>query len=204
MRIHSQRCFRRLPYLSLLAAGLLLAGCAPHSYVTLLESPDGSIGKVIVTGNRGSSTIEQPRFGAELDGSSQELFAVSEARIQQDFGAALAAQPLLPRRFLLYFETGGTRLTPESEKLIPDILAEIRNRPAADISVIGHTDTLGEADRNELLALARAGFVEQLLAKQDLKVRDITVSSHGEKNLLVPTADNTSEPLNRRVEISVR
>ena len=34
--------------------------------------------------------------------------------------------------------------------------------------------------------------------------RLIEMSSHGENNPLVPTADNIHEPRNRRVEISVR
>lgn len=188
----------------MLSAALLVSGCAPSSYVTLLENPDGTAGQVTVTGSRGSSTIDKPRFAAELDGSSRELFAVSEEQIKKDFSSALAAQPLLPKRFLLYFETGGTRLTAESEQLIPEVLAEIRKRPAADISVIGHTDTVGDAEKNEVLALARAGMVEQLLNKQAINLRDLTLSSHGEKNLLVQTPDETAEPLNRRVEISIR
>jgi peptidoglycan-associated lipoprotein len=32
----------------------------------------------------------------------------------------------------------------------------------------------------------------------------ITVVSHGERNLLIATPDNTPEPKNRRVEITVR
>jgi outer membrane protein OmpA-like peptidoglycan-associated protein len=32
----------------------------------------------------------------------------------------------------------------------------------------------------------------------------VEVTSHGEADLLVPTADETFEPRNRRVEISVR
>lgn len=195
---------RYLPFAPMMASSLLLGACASHSYVTLLENPDGTAGKVIVSGSQGSSTVDKPGYGAELDGSSKEQFAVSEERIKQDFSGALSAQPLQPKRFLLYFESGGTRLTPESEKLLPAVLDEVRQRPAADVSVIGHTDTKDEAEENEKLGLARAKIVEQLLVKQNIKVRDIASISHGEKNLLVQTPDNTAEPKNRRVEISIR
>lgn len=185
-------------------ATLLLTACAPSSYVTLLENPDGSTGKVIVTGAEGSTTIDKAHFGAALDGSSKELLEISEAQIKKDFTEALTVQPMLPKKFLLYFETGGAKLTQESEKKIPEILEEVKIRPAVDISVIGHTDTEGDAQKNEELGQVRAQSIYDLLEQQNIKVHAATISSHGEKNLLVPTADNVSEPLNRRVEISIR
>ena len=38
----------------------------------------------------------------------------------------------------------------------------------------------------------------------EMCIRDRVVTSHGEGNLLVKTPDNTPEPANRRVEITVR
>jgi peptidoglycan-associated lipoprotein len=131
------------------------------------------------------------------------LRSVAE-RIDQDFKQALAAQPVLPKRFLLYFETGGVQLTAESQQLLPQVLDEILLHPAVDISVIGHTDTAGDAEKNQELGLSRAQAVADLLVSKQIKVLELTVSSHGESNLLVPTPDNTPEPLNRLVEISVR
>jgi len=188
----------------LLLAGCLLSACSPRSYVTLLENPDGSVGKVIVNGDKGSILIDKPSFGAALDGSSKEQFAVSAEQIDQDFKQALAAQPLPPKRFLLYFETGGVQLTPESQQLFPQVLVEILLHPAVDISVIGHTDTAGDADKNWELGLTRAQSVADMLISKNVKVLELTISSHGESNLLVPTPDDTPEPMNRLVEISVR
>ena len=198
--IHRKQLTRGLLVLSF----CLLAACSPRSYVTLLENTDGSAGKVIVTGEQGSSVIDKPSFGAALDGSSKELFPVSGERIDQDFKQALDAQPVLPKRFLLYFETGGAQLTAESLQLLPQVLDEILRHPAVDISVIGHTDTAGDAEKNQELGLTRAQSVADLLLSKEIKVLELTISSHGEANLLVPTPDNTPEPLNRLVEISVR
>lgn len=188
----------------LLLTSCLLAACSPRSYVTLLENTDGSVGKVIVSGEKGSSIIDKPSFGVALDGSSKEQFSVSAERIDQDFKQALDAQPVPPKRFLLYFETGGAQLTANSQQLLPQVLDEILRHPAVDISVIGHTDTAGDAEKNQELGLTRAQSVADLLLSKQVKVLELTVSSHGESNLLVPTPDNTPEPLNRLVEISVR
>jgi len=43
-----------------------------------------------------------------------------------------------------------------------------------------------------------------LLQQNRLHVIHITIESHGEKNPLVPTPDDTEEPRNRRVEVTVR
>lgn len=188
----------------LTACGLmLLAGCAGKSYVVLLENPDGSTGAVVVKGSKGEQLIEQARHGAALDGASKPA-AVSEADIQRDFGGAMAARPLLPERFLLYFASGGAQLTADSLALLPTIVDRASRRPAVDVSIIGHTDTVGRAEQNEELALKRAQAIAELIKAQGLKVHALTVESHGERNPLIRTADETAEPRNRRVEISLR
>lgn len=182
----------------------LLAACAgSSSYVALLESPDGSTGRIIVTGKRGEQVIDTAGTGALLDGS-RTAEPVPEEKLKQDFSAAMAARPLLPEHFLLYFESGGVQLTAESVALLPRIIENSAARPGVDVSIIGHTDTLGQADANEALALQRAQAVGRAIEAMGLKMKALTVESHGERNLLVQTPDETAEPRNRRVEIAVR
>lgn len=182
---------------------LILTGCASRSYVTLLESPDGSTGQVVVRGDRGEQVIQRARDAAPLDGSSAPS-PIEDAKLKADFGAAMAARPPLPEHFLLYFESGGVMLTSESAARIEGILATASRRTAVDLSVIGHTDTVGDPNANEALALERAHSVAALLKARGLQVHALTVESHGERNLLVPTPDETREQRNRRVEISIR
>ena len=193
----------------------LLTGCAsppspppvalkdPGSYVVLLPSPDGTVGQVVVEGPRGAQIIKQAQTGAVLDGGGTP-FAVSAEQLQRDFGAAMAARPPLPEHFLLYFQTGGSELAPESRALLPRIVERARARLSLDMSVIGHSDTQGKADANEALALRRAGDVAQQLRQLGLQDAVLSVESHGEHNLLVATPDQTPEPRNRRVEITLR
>ena len=198
------------PTLSVLALTLatLLVGCAgapkgPGSYVVLLPSPDGSVGRVLVQSPRGEQVLSQARQGTSLNGSTPP-FAVTPEQLQRDFGAAMAAQPALPEQFLLYFEKGGSELTAESKALLPLILEHALARTALDISVIGHSDTQGKAEANEALALKRAGVIAEQLRQLGLQAATLAVESHGERNLLVPTPDETPEPRNRRVEITLR
>jgi peptidoglycan-associated lipoprotein len=191
---------------------LLVASCATPppapppkaaSYAVLLDNPDGSVGAITFTDSKGTIAVNRAKNAVNLD-SATAPYLQDEAIIQKDFGAAIAARPLLPVSYLLYFESGGVQLTAESQALIAKIVGDAAKRPAPDISVIGHTDTAGEPDANEKLGLQRAQAVSQLIAGAGLKAVEITVTSHGERDLLVRTPDNTAEPKNRRVEITLR
>ena len=175
----------------------------PGSYVVLLPSPDGTVGQVVVEGSRGAQILQQAQLGTTLDGGDAP-FVVSAEQLQRDFGAAMAARPPLPEHFLLYFQMGGSDLAPESRAQLPRIVERARARIALDMSVIGHSDTQGRADANEALALRRAGDVAQQLRRLGLQDAVLSVESHGERNLLVATPDETPEPRNRRVEITLR
>jgi peptidoglycan-associated lipoprotein len=195
--------------LAALLVGLTTAGCVtrpppkPPSYAVLLDNPDGSVGAITITGTRGQILVNRSRFGATLDGSAQPCI-FDQTQLESDFGAVLAARPQLPETFLLYFEGTGTTITAESQAQISRILAAVAKRPVPDVSVIGHTDTVGDAESNERLGLLRAQLVAKLILGAGLKVSELTVTSHGEFNLLVKTPDETAEPKNRRVEITIR
>jgi peptidoglycan-associated lipoprotein len=189
----------------------LIGGCAtpppppkkPASYAVLLDNPDGSTGAITFSGSKGAVVVDRSKNAVNLDGAAA-TYTVDESTFQKDFGAAIEARPQLPVSFLLYFESGGTQLTAESQALIAKIVADAAKRPAPDISVIGHTDTAGEPAANEKLGLERAQAVSQLIAGAGLKAVEMTVTSHGERDLLVKTPDNTAEPKNRRVQVTVR
>lgn len=195
-----RRSAAALSYGAFLLLAVLLGGCAPKSYVVLIPSPDGSVGAVVVKGQKGEQILTRAGQAGSLDGGALQ---VDDKQIKQDFGDTMAALPKIPVKFLLYFTT-GTTLTSESESLIPKIVADAKTRPAVDISVIGHTDTLYTDPYNNQLALRRATKVSELLTQKGLKANSMTIESHGKRNLLVPTPDNTWEPKNRRVEVSIR
>ena len=189
----------------------LVAGCAtpppappkPQSYAVLLDNPDGSVGAITFTGAKGTIAVEQSKNAVNLDGATPP-YRADDSKLQKDFGAVITARPQPPATFLLYFELGGTQLTPESQALIAKIISDAAQRAVPDISVIGHTDTAGDSATNEKLGLQRAQTVSQLITGAGLKALEITVTSHGERDLLVKTPANTAEPKNRRVEVTIR
>jgi len=182
---------------------LMTAGCT-SSYIVLLPNADGTAGKVLVKGLNGINVLNSPMEAVRVAALPSNTYVATPDQVQRDFGAALRASPKRPTHFQLYFQPGGSVLTPESELLLQRVVQEIDSREAPDISIIGHTDTLGDASANETLGLERAMQVKSLLFSAKLTLANTVVESHGEKNPLVKAADNTNEPRNRRVEITVR
>ena len=194
----------RMHAIAILFCALLSSGCASKSYVVLMESPDGSTGAIEVKTGKGLTRVDQKGYAVNLDGSSARPFQVEPPRLEKDFSAARAAQPALPKSYLLYFRTGTSRLTEKSQAEIPEVLRTVRDRGPSAVSVIGHTDTVGSKDYNTALSSSRAKAVKELLVSLGTDPNAMQTTSHGKENLLIPTGDNVNEPRNRRVEVVVR
>ncbi len=192
------------------AFGLLLAlgACesVPESVVVLLPDADGGVGKLEVSHDKGTRLLHQPHHAAALhdEHGPGEARILKPEHVEEHFGETISAQPPAAKTFILYFQLDGPRLTAASEKQLPEILAEIGRRAAPDVDVVGHTDTSGDRDYNAVLAEWRAESVRDAIIAVGVDPAHILVSSHGEANPLVPTADGVSEPKNRRVEVTVR
>ncbi len=187
----------------------LLAACGgPRGdLVVLMPDPDdGGLGRAVVTAAGDSVALIGAGEGTRVSpGRAPTAPApVAAAEIDRLFRGAIAVRPAAPRQFLLNFATGSDQLTAASRALLPEIVAEVGRRPGADLSIIGHTDTEGDAATNAALGLRRAELVRDLLVAAGLDPARMSVRSHGETDLLVPTLDNTAEAGNRRVEVTVR
>jgi outer membrane protein OmpA-like peptidoglycan-associated protein len=179
---------------------LLTAGPASDDTVLVVPSADGHIGTVVV--HRGQSReVLHEAYVASRDG---QLTRLTPAEVEHAYGATLQALPARPATFLLYFVTGTDELTEESKRELDKVLAELRSRPVPDVLVIGHTDTVGDAAWNDRLSAQRAERVKAYLVEIGIPAGRIRTAGRGERELLVPTTDNTEEPRNRRVEINVR
>lgn len=204
--------FRRLvPFLCCLVI-VLLSGCAAQKSVTqksviILLPEDGKVsGEVTVVNAQGSQVLNRSWQSVEIAGAQGLPGAVvqEETTVRGVFGGVMSAMPLQPAHFLLYYKQGGTELRPESQLLLPAIVKAIKERHPAHLIVVGHTDTMGTAEFNYQLGLRRATSLSELLASLGAAPAGIETSSRGNADLLVKTPDQTPEPRNRRVEVTIR
>ena len=175
---------------------------ATDETVVVLPAADGHVGGVVVQRGSERQVLDQP-YAASRSGE-REVARLSEAEVQRTFGPTLAALPARPATFLLHFVTGTDELTPESKQELGKVLAALKDRPSPDVLVIGHTDTVGDVAGNDRLSAQRAERVKGFLVEIGIPADRIRTAGRGEREPLVPTADNVEEPRNRRVEINVR
>jgi outer membrane protein OmpA-like peptidoglycan-associated protein len=149
-------------------------------------------------------TLDAKTPVAIRDGNVTRAVPMDAAELRNKFKEALSAQPLPPTRFTLYFTEGDDVLTAESQTAMTAILDEIKQRPAPDLVVIGHTDRVGSVKDNDKLSSKRAESIRQQLISRGIDAENIQSSGRGEREPLVMTADEIAEPRNRRVEILVR
>jgi outer membrane protein OmpA-like peptidoglycan-associated protein len=189
---------------ALLALLLALASCAgPRERVVLL--PGGTAPLTITTRQGRSLTLDTAYQTAEARPSGRlDAGLTTAALVEARYGAVLASWPRAGRLFTLHFTSGDITLTDASEAEVPALLQEVARRGAVEVEITGHTDTVGEADSNDALSLARADAVRVLLIAQGLQATFVRVVGRGERDLAVPTPDETDEPGNRRVEVLVR
>ena len=203
----------RLTAGTLALTAVLLVGCAVQPPATqtrddlyvVLPNREGNAGAVTVTHAGSEQVLDGPYAAARIKVEGRlETGVATEQEVREAFGPALAAQPLRPVSFTLYFVLGRDDLTPESRPTLESILAEIRRRPAAEIVVIGHTDRVGSVQNNDALSLQRAEKVRGELLRLGVPFDRVQVAGRGAREPLIPTADQVPEPRNRRVEITVR
>ena len=173
--------------------------------VVVLPGAGGRVGSVVVERFGERTVVDRAYAGARIRGDGKAEAAPQAAEdVRRDFGSALAALPQRPVSFTLNFVSGRDELTDASRARLDDVLRELRSRPVPDVVVIGHTDTVGPSEANDKLSLQRAERVKGFLVGVGIPADRIQVAGRGERELLVPTADNIAEGQNRRVEIDVR
>jgi outer membrane protein OmpA-like peptidoglycan-associated protein len=185
---------------------LVLASCGKNM-VVLIPDPDGNVGKLVVENEGGQQVLSEANQSVKTTDRKVPPSAVtklSDDKIRSTFAAALAARPVPPATYILYFLSDSRELTIESKALLPKIIQTIQERASKDTVISGHTDRVGEREYNYTLSLDRAKAVYEILLANGVVPANIAVTSHGEGNPLIKTADNVSEPRNRRVEVVIR
>lgn len=200
-------CNRRLAHFFCLIVALFLTGCAGQKSLVVLLPEDGKpTGEVAVITSGGSQVLDHPWQAVEItDGNAPAApMKMDESAVKGEFAEVLTAMPAPPVHFTLYFRQNTAMLTADSQLLLPEILKAVNKRYPAQLSVIGHTDTMGTEEYNYRLGLLRAKTVTDLLKSLGAAPAIIETSSHGKTDLLVKTGDQTPEQRNRRVEVTIR
>ena len=107
----------------------------------------------------------------------------------------------VPHSYLVFFDFNKSDLTPQATQIVDQAAANAETTKVTQLTVTGHTDTVGSDAYNMRLSRRRAESVAAELEKKGIPSSEIEIVAKGKRDLLVPTADGVREPQNRRVQI---
>ncbi len=143
----------------------------------------------------------EPRmFGAQLRyhfGGESEPEAAPAAYVPPPVVAPAPA----PRSYLVFFDFNKSDLTPQATEIVDTAAKNAGPAKVTQLTVTGHTDTVGSDAYNMRLSRRRAESVAAQLEKDGIASSEIEIVAKGKRDLLVPTGDGVREPQNRRVQI---
>ena len=112
----------------------------------------------------------------------------------------------VPKRFVfdnLNFETGSTKLTPDSIPTVNSLVAILKAYPAVAVRLEGHTDNTGDAAANKKLSLDRAIVVKEIMITGGVADGRIDTDGYGEEKPIAPNETEEGRAKNRRTELVV-
>jgi len=103
--------------------------------------------------------------------------------------------------YMVFFDFDKSDLTPDAKSIIDQAAKNAGTAKVTQITVTGHTDTVGSEAYNMRLSRRRAESVAAQLEKDGIPASEIELIAKGKHDLLVPTKDGVREPKNRRVTV---
>jgi outer membrane protein OmpA-like peptidoglycan-associated protein len=106
-----------------------------------------------------------------------------------------------PTFYIVFFESGSSRLTATSKHAIVFAVADACRHATTRITIRGHADRAGSPVANQNLSLRRAEAVRREMIKNGVAGDLIVTDGLGETDPMVPTPDGSGNRENRRAEI---
>jgi adhesin transport system outer membrane protein len=184
-----------------------LRQCQATELYVVLPNADGRPGSGAIRVEQGgaSTLLDAPYAAAAmLRDQKAGTVDVGASEVYTIFGPAIDARPLLPSHFTLLYPLGSVQPLPESTAEYRKILDDIKRRPIFEVQVIGYTDTIADPGFDQRLGMQRADGVRRNLIRDGVAPSQVSVTSRGKSDLVVPTPDQVAEQRNRRVEVTVR
>lgn len=98
------------------------------------------------------------------------------------------------------FETNSANITPDSEEILMKAYNTMKNNPAIEVEISGHTDSRGSAEKNQVLSENRANSVKVWLVEKGIDGNRITTVGYGEDKPIAPNDSPENMAKNRRIE----
>jgi len=138
------------------------------------------------------------KLGVKFGGPTQSETVQGAAYVPPP---VVAPTPSVAHSYMVFFDFNKSDLTPQAVTIVDQAAKNASPAKATQLTVTGHTDTVGSDAYNLRLSRRRAESVAAELEKMGIPSSEIEIVAKGKHDLLVPTGDGVREPQNRRVQI---
>lgn len=207
----------RLVLLTLLSS-LVLGACANMTETqrnTALGAGIGALGGAVISkATGGNKTGRDAAIGAGVGALggyvwSQRMEAQRQAMAQATAGTGVDVTRTADNQLKLEipsdisFDSGKAAIKPQMRPILDRFAQTLKDNPATNVRIIGHTDSKGSDAINNPLSLDRAASARDYLTDRGVAQGRIEIAGRGSRE---PVADNGSEAgraRNRRIEVFV-
>ena len=196
----------------ILALTLVIAGCAnwgkrQRQGTAGGAAAGGAVGAVL--GNKSGKAAQGAAIGAAVGGAlgnvigrrmdkqAAELDKVADTERTEDGIVTKLKGDIL-------FDLGEAKLKPEAVKRIAELSDIIKKYPEDVITVVGHTDSTGGAEYNQMLSEQRAEAVKLEMLENGVPENSVRVAGLGESQPIADNDNGRGRAKNRRVELNIK
>lgn len=188
---------------------LLLTACGhlPQNLVVLIPDEDGATGRAFISNAGKMAELDNPFTLVETRPGQPPGMVVmaTKEQIDTEFASVLNGTPRAPIIFRVFFGNAQSDLDAPARAALDTTIAAAKASSYVNISVVGNTDAIGNsAGENLPLSQRRAESARDALVAAGISADVIDISYFGANNPLVPNVPGVPEPLNRRVDITIR
>ena len=151
---------------------------------------------VMLTINKQGSAFESKLIAKEV--VAKESFSKNnDMEVRKiEVGASYTINDIL-------FATSSFELSKQSKFILKQFATFLKSNPTMKVSIQGHTDDVGEDDKNLALSISRAKAVMDFLINQGVNSSRLKFAGFGETKPKVPNTDDLSRARNRRTDFVI-
>jgi outer membrane protein OmpA-like peptidoglycan-associated protein/tetratricopeptide (TPR) repeat protein len=183
--------------------------------IQFIDNDKNKIAATYLCGKNGRYRIKLPEiktYGVEITAEDYLYYAE-----QVDFSNLSVKNDSIHKDFILepievgkkvvieniFFETGKSKLKPESYEALDKILELLRNNKSLKLEIAGHTDNVGSYSSNKKLSTNRAKSVVDYLVGHGIDESRLEYKGYSFTEPIAPNSTPEGRQKNRRVEFEI-
>ncbi|GGA15188.1 OmpA family protein [Neptunicoccus cionae] len=164
----------------------------------------------IIAGNSEGSIVKGAVVGAAVGGVFGAILDQQEKDLRQDLAGSGATitntgnELIVTLPEAITFDTDSTYVRPSLQDDLRALASNLQRYPDSTVDVIGHTDSVGDANYNQNLSTRRAQSVAGILTGSGVRSSRIRAYGRGETQAIASNDSAAGRAANRRVEVVIR